>query len=281
MTSVHRIGPLPSVLRSINQWVRVGFYLTTYGLPEMIHILAFNMFRQGRKITPNNEFFRRLEQYCLLKSEAHRHRWSHTFCSTFGIDIQIENHLKPTGSNEKRALVVLLNQTSLLEVPIVGILSGSRCGCNQCSYKPSMMPYCFVFQNIEFALIPFIGWNIGLSGVVIRRGVHRSTRQGVQRVLKRMETFQDSFYMSVEGQRSKDGKLSIFKKGPAIIAIQSQTDIIPISIENAGNLWPYGHWRIRPGQVKIIIHDRISTEQMTLDHKDQLTQQLRNIAENQ
>jgi len=67
--------------------------------------------------------------------------------------------------------------------------------------------------------------------------------------------------------------------GAAIMAIQTKIDIIPMTFENIGQLWPYGQWHIRSGQMKIILHDRISKKDLTLNDKEILTQKLRNIAE--
>ena len=145
--------------------------------------------------------------------------------------------------------------------------------------SPRLLPHYFLFQNIEFALLPFFGWNPATTGVVIRRESKQSTRAGVQRLLERAKTFNDSFFISIEGQRSKDGLLSPYKKGAAIIAIESKSDIIPVTFKHVGQLWPYGQWRLRPGQVKVVLHERISTQGLTLTDKDMLTQRLRTIAE--
>ncbi len=75
-----------------------------------------------------------------------------------------------------------------------------------------------------------------------------------------MKTFDDKLVICIEGRRRKDGRLNAYKMDAAIIAI-------------------YGHCRIRSGQVKVVIHDRILTKELTLDNKENLTKKLRNLAE--
>ena len=263
--------PLPSVWRSVQQWISAGFYTAVYGLPEFSHLLAFNLVRQFRKSQMQNGLLRQLERHFLSRAVAYRHRWARAFCSTFGIHVQLENRLGTVIPPQDRIIFVQLNQESMLEQPAFVLIAAHP------SQHP--LPHCFAFQNIEFALLPFFGWNLALPGVVIRRGSKKSTRAGVQRLLQRAKTFNDSFWISVEGQRSKDGQLSTYKKGAAIIAIESKSDIIPISFENVGQLWPYGHWQLRPGHVKVIVHERILTEGLTLNDKDVLTQRLRTLGE--
>jgi len=271
--------PPPSAVLSAKRWLVAGFYTVLYKLPELTHLFAFTIVRHFRKSRTSNERLLHLERHFLTRAESYHHQWGHTFCSTFGINVQIESRLKVNVSSNEHVLFVHLNQQSILEQPVAAIACGDLNKCKKCCFKTRLLPTYFIFQNIEFSLLPFFGWNVGLIGVVIRRGNKQSIHAGVQRLLQRMNKFNDNFLISIEGQRSKDGRLNTYKMGAATIAIQTKSDIIPISFENVGQLWPYGEWRIRSGQVKIIIHDRISTKEFTLDDKEILTQKLRNIAE--
>lgn len=48
---------------------------------------------------------------------------------------------------------------------------------------------------------------------------------------------------------------------------------------NAGNVWGYGDWQVRPGHVTMVYDHVISTHGLTLDDKNKLTDELRLIAE--
>jgi 1-acyl-sn-glycerol-3-phosphate acyltransferase len=272
-------APLPSIVTSVQRWLSAAFHTTLYGIPELTHLLAFNFVRRCRQQAITNEYLRACERYFLTRAEFYRHRWGHAFCSTFGIDVQTEYRFDEPISSNERVLFVILNQQSMLETPILGMISNDQTRCKQCQHVTRLVSLHFLFMNIEFALIPFFGWNCALRGIVIQRGKQQSTRAGVQQLIERTRMFNDNFCMSIEGQRSRDGRLNVYKKGAAIMAIQSQSDIIPITFENAGHLWAYGQWRIRPGQVKVVFHERISVENMTLADKDALTQRLQRIGE--
>jgi len=271
--------PPPSVFLSAKQWFVAGFYTVLYKLPELTHLFAFTVVRHFRKSRVSNERLLHLERHFLTRAESYHHRWGHAFCSSFGINVQVESRIKMDVSSNEHVLLVLLNQESILLGPAVAVISGDLSKCKKCRINERFLPTYFVFQNIEFTLLPFFGSNSGLTGVVIRRGNKQSKRAGLQRLIQQMNTFNDTFTISIEGQRNKDGHLNTYRMGAAIIAIQTKSDIIPMTFENMGQLWPYGQWRIRSGQIKIILHDRISTKNLTLNDKEILTQKLRNIAE--
>ena len=279
MTGITLLAP-PGFMLSMKRWLLASSYTIVYGVPELLHLTAFTLLRRLRTHRPYNERLISLEHKFLNRADSYLHSWSHLFCSIFNITVHVEKRYDKVSSNE-RLLVVVLNQQSLLEGAIRSMITSDLAKCSICPTNERLLPHLFTFQNIEFAMLPFIGWNRALTGVVIRRGYTASTQAGLKKVIDRMRTFNDSFYISVEGKRSQDGKLNAYKKGAAIMAIESQCDILPITFHNAGNLWPYGEWRIRSGHAKIVLHKVISTKGMTILDKDKLTQKLRNIAESE
>jgi 1-acyl-sn-glycerol-3-phosphate acyltransferase len=58
----------------------------------------------------------------------------------------------------------------------------------------------------------------------------------------------------VEGQRSSDGRLLPFKKGPFYLAMQTGAPCIPVSIYGTESMMAKGSLRIRPGTAHIIFH---------------------------
>jgi 1-acyl-sn-glycerol-3-phosphate acyltransferase len=85
-----------------------------------------------------------------------------------------------------------------------------------------------------------------------------------------------SFFAFPEGTRSRTGKLGEFKKGVFIMAIKAQVPIIPVTILGTDRIQPPGKYNIRPGTVRVIFHDPISTEGMTLEDRNRLIQLTRN-----
>jgi 1-acyl-sn-glycerol-3-phosphate acyltransferase len=83
------------------------------------------------------------------------------------------------------------------------------------------------------------------------------------------------FFAFPEGTRSRDRSLGTFKKGAFIMAIQAEAPIVPITITNSAAIQPPGSYGIRPGRIRVIIHNPIETRGMTFEDRDVLIQQAR------
>lgn len=163
-------------------------------------------------------------------------------------------------------LYVHLNQQTLLSVLL---------------YMASL-PFHKLIMNFEFAMIPFIGWCPTLiGGVPIIRQLPSTAKRALEHVIDDLQRG-DSYCISIEGQRcGPDGALSPYKKGPVVIALKSQCDIIPFLTFGELKVWPYGTWTIHPHQeITVLILPRIITKGLSYDtHRHELVQRLRMIAE--
>jgi 1-acyl-sn-glycerol-3-phosphate acyltransferase len=63
-----------------------------------------------------------------------------------------------------------------------------------------------------------------------------------------------------EGTRSSDEKLLPFKRGGFLLAIKTQTSIVPVAINGSGRVLPKGDWRIRRGTIDVTIGEPLSVE---------------------
>lgn len=78
-----------------------------------------------------------------------------------------------------------------------------------------------------------------------------------------------------EGTRSPDGKLRPFKKGAALLAIQAGVPVVPVAVSGTRLILPKGGRAVRWGQrVAIVVGEPISTEGLTVEDRDALTQKL-------
>jgi 1-acyl-sn-glycerol-3-phosphate acyltransferase len=189
--------------------------------------------------------------------------WSKLQCKIFGIQLRV---IDRNGSLylDCPYVFVQLNQTSLLEI----------------IYWPNFLPVSSRFiENIEFALIPFLGWaSMAIGGIPIIRQWAPQSFRGLalaERALKQ----KSNISISIEGKRSRDGSLNPFKKGPVVMAISSKATIIPVIFKGARERLAYGEWRPRPGLVEVTLCKAISTEGMTYNDRSVLVSQLRSIAE--
>jgi len=86
----------------------------------------------------------------------------------------------------------------------------------------------------------------------------------------------NSFVAFPEGTRSRNGRLGEFKKGVFIMAIKAQAPILPITILNSARIQPPGKYGIRPGLIRVIFHDPIATQGMSLEDRHRLIGLVRN-----
>jgi 1-acyl-sn-glycerol-3-phosphate acyltransferase len=104
---------------------------------------------------------------------------------------------------------------------------------------------------------PIIGWALRLlSSIPINRG---KGSEAVRKIFSMGEELLGSGFSLIyypEGTRRKPGNLGIYKKTGAELALQTNSEIVPI-VHNAGECWYGGDFVIRPGKVKFFIGDTI------------------------
>jgi len=137
---------------------------------------------------------------------------------------------------EKGGVIVVLTQQSLLVPTAISSTFDKRL---------------MSIWNVEYALIPFLGWATSLMGwIIVRQWPEQSKRQLNKAALYARNG--GLILISAEGMRSSDGELNPYKKGAAVLPIESQAHIHPLYIAGARHCLPVGEWRVRPGT--IVLH---------------------------
>jgi 1-acyl-sn-glycerol-3-phosphate acyltransferase len=67
----------------------------------------------------------------------------------------------------------------------------------------------------------------------------------------------------------------VFKKGPFVIAIESGTPIVPISVRGSYQILPPHEFNIRPGTIELTFHPAISTAGLNPSDRDILAERVR------
>ncbi|MEZ4382160.1 MAG: lysophospholipid acyltransferase family protein [Nannocystaceae bacterium] len=160
-------------------------------------------------------------------------------------------------------IFVYLNQTSLIEIFVV----------------PWMTPRPYkIVVNLEFLLLPIFGWSsLGLGCRVVVRQWPAQGKRALRRAIDDLRAG-ESYVISIEGRRSPDGALQPYKKGAAVMAIESGATIVPIVLRGTRERLPFGAWRVRPGPVEVTYLEAIETRGLTYDDRDALTERLRALA---
>jgi 1-acyl-sn-glycerol-3-phosphate acyltransferase len=114
------------------------------------------------------------------------------------------------------------------------------------------LPYLWVSKAENF-LVPFLGWNMWLSGYIpLKRGNIASIRRMLRRCESRIRSGA-SLFVFPEGTRSPDGELKSFYRGAFWVAARNRVPIVPVVIEGTARVLPKRRFRIVPQQVSVRI----------------------------
>jgi 1-acyl-sn-glycerol-3-phosphate acyltransferase len=112
----------------------------------------------------------------------------------------------------------------------------------------------------ELLWVPFFGWAMWAAKHIT---VNRADRFDALGSLKRAkERMKDGVSLVVfpEGTRGSEGDLLPFKRGGFLLAVKTGTPIVPVTINGSAATLPKGDWRIRGGQIEVVIGTPVSVE---------------------
>jgi 1-acyl-sn-glycerol-3-phosphate acyltransferase len=112
----------------------------------------------------------------------------------------------------------------------------------------------------ELLWVPLFGWAMwATKHITVNRSDPNDARKSLERAKRHMAAG-ISVVVFPEGTRSRNGKLLPFKKGGFLLALQTGKNIVPVTINGSGHLLPSGDWRLRSGNVEVIVEKPIMTE---------------------
>ncbi len=123
-------------------------------------------------------------------------------------------------------------------------------------------PMIFVFKK-SLLYIPFFGWGLAmLRMIAIDRSKGREAMSQVIDTGKRRLADGQWVIMFPEGTRTPVGSQGKYKAGGAILAIGTNTPVVPIAV-NSGDCWPRNAFIKTPGTITVSIGKPISPEGLT------------------
>lgn len=189
-------------------------------------------------------------------------KWARAVLAILGVKISVADENIGSYGNPPYVFVVQ-NQTSLLE----GFVTAC---CLPAPANPII--------NIEYALVPFLGWMKWiLGGIVVLRGNHSQSIRAMEKAERKLRDG-ENIYLSIEGGRSRDGQLGEYKKGAAVIAINTGATLVPFYYRGMRERLPFGEWRVLPGVVDLVFCEAVPVKGLTYEDRDAVVEKLRTLA---
>jgi 1-acyl-sn-glycerol-3-phosphate acyltransferase len=165
--------------------------------------------------------------------------WSWLILRTTGVHVSVEGleRLDPA-----RSYVFAANHQSIYDIPILF----------------ASLPFQLrIISKDSLGRIPFMGWHLRRTGHVL---VDRARPgAGVVKKMARLVKAGHSLIVFPEGTRSIDGSVARFKGGPFMIALQAALPVVPISVIGSRHVMFRGELTVRPGRIRVIVHEPIET----------------------
>lgn len=128
----------------------------------------------------------------------------------------------------------------------------------------------------EVLRIPIIGWVMKVAEFIpVDRKGFRGGKKSVDRAVSMIREKGYDFLIFPEGTRSLDGKLKSLKRGGFFLAVNSQTDIVPVSIQGTFELMPKRQFFVKRGKIKVVFHPAISIQDYTMANLPVLLEKVR------
>jgi len=127
----------------------------------------------------------------------------------------------------------------------------------------------------SFLRIPLVGWMMKMSGdVSVLRG-DRSSGAAALIVCEKWLKRKMSVMIFPEGTRSFDGEMRAFKDGAFILAIRTQTPMLPVVVHGTRSALRKSDWRMGDAKAEVRVLEIIETTGMTLDDVPALRDRVR------
>ena len=127
----------------------------------------------------------------------------------------------------------------------------------------------------SFLRIPLVGWMMKMSGdVSVLRG-DRSSGAAALIVCEKWLKRKMSVMIFPEGTRSFDGEMRGFKDGAFVLAIRTQTPMLPVVVHGTRSALRKSDWRMGDAKAEVRVLEIIETTGMTLNDVPALRERVR------
>jgi 1-acyl-sn-glycerol-3-phosphate acyltransferase len=125
--------------------------------------------------------------------------------------------------------------------------------------------------------IPLVGWMMKMSGDVSLLRGDRSSGAAALIVCEKWLKRKMSVMIFPEGTRSSDGEMRSFKDGAFVLAIRTQTPMLPVVVHGTRSALRKSDWRMGDTKAEVRVLEIIETTGMTLDDVPALRERVRDV----
>lgn len=165
--------------------------------------------------------------------------WSRLILKTTGVRVILQGAAR---LDPRRSYVFAANHQSIYDIPILFAVI------------PLQLR---IVAKESLGSIPFLGWHLRRTGHLLVDRKNPGT--DIVEKMRRLVSESHSLIVFPEGTRSVDGRVGRFKKGSFLVAIDAELPVVPVSVIGSRDIMTKGRLMVRPGEVRVVIHDPIPT----------------------
>jgi len=178
--------------------------------------------------------------------------WARMILKTARVQVQVSGlqHIDPA-----QPAVYAANHLSALDIPVL---------------YASLPTQFRILAKRELFNYPFLGWHLKRSGQIPID--HSDARASLRSLNRASDSLRKGMPLVIfpEGGRSASGQLRPFMGGAFYMAIKAHAPVVPIVLVGTYELLPMNSFHLRPGTVKMIVGEPITTEGMVPREMDKL-----------
>lgn len=138
-----------------------------------------------------------------------------------------------------RPYVFVANHGGYYDVPALGI-----------ALKPFQLRWA---AKKELLKIPFLGWGLRATrNVIVDRNKPERAARSLSGAKERIQAGISMVFFP-EGTRSRNGKILPFKRGGFLVAAETRTPVVPITINGSARVFGENPWHIRGGKIEVLV----------------------------
>ncbi|HKA32791.1 MAG TPA: lysophospholipid acyltransferase family protein [Candidatus Binatia bacterium] len=187
--------------------------------------------------------------------------WSRMVLNVAGVRLKVHGLARL----QRRAYIFIANHQSHIDIPVmVQSLPGFQLRW---------------IAKKTLAYVPFFGWALLASRHILINRADRSAAMASLTKAKAKLAAGISVVIFPEGTRGVRGRLGSFKRGAFLLAMKTRTPIVPVTISGSWRIIGRKEWRLKSGEVEVIVHEPIDIERLGGKDSEELAERVRAIIE--